>query len=78
LKYSDFVHLHVHSDYSLLDGAGRIRDYIDRAMKFKMPALAITDHGSMFGAINFYKRALKEGIKPIIGVRALCLPHQQV
>jgi DNA polymerase-3 subunit alpha len=67
LKYSDFVHLHVHSDYSLLDGAGRIRDYIDRAIKFKMPALAITDHGSMFGAINFYKRALKEGIKPIIG-----------
>jgi len=67
LKYSDFVHLHVHSDYSLLDGAGRISDYIARAMKFNMPALAITDHGSMFGAINFYKKALKEGIKPIVG-----------
>jgi DNA polymerase-3 subunit alpha len=67
LKYSDFVHLHVHSDYSLLDGAGRISDYIDRAMQFRMPALALTDHGSMFGAITFYKQALKAGLKPLIG-----------
>jgi DNA polymerase-3 subunit alpha len=67
LKYSDFVHLHVHSDYSLLDGAGRISDYIDRAMQYRMPALALTDHGSMFGAISFYKQALKVGLKPLIG-----------
>ncbi len=67
MKYSDFVHLHVHSDYSLLDGAGSISSYIERATSFRMPALALTDHGSMFGAISFYKGALKKGIKPIIG-----------
>jgi len=67
LKYSDFVHLHVHSDYSLLDGAGPISSYVEKASCFKMPALALTDHGSMFGAIVFYKQALKSGIKPIIG-----------
>jgi DNA polymerase-3 subunit alpha len=67
LKYSDFVHLHVHSDYSLLDGAGRISDYIDRAMQYRMPALALTDHGSMFGAITFYKQARKAGLKPLVG-----------
>jgi DNA polymerase-3 subunit alpha len=67
LKYSDFVHLHVHSDYSLLDGAGRIFDYIERAIEFKMPALALTDHGCMFGAISFYKQALKRGLKPLVG-----------
>jgi DNA polymerase-3 subunit alpha len=67
LKYSDFVHLHVHSDYSLLDGAGRISDYIERAMQYRMPALALTDHGSMFGAITFYKQARKAGLKPLVG-----------
>jgi DNA polymerase-3 subunit alpha len=67
LRYSDFVHLHVHSDYSLLDGAGRISDYIERAMELRMPAMALTDHGSMFGAVTFYKQALKAGLKPLIG-----------
>jgi DNA polymerase-3 subunit alpha len=67
LKYSDFVHLHVHSDYSLLDGAGKIPVYVDRALHFKMPALALTDHGCMFGAVSFYKYARKAGIKPIVG-----------
>ena len=67
MKYSDFVHLHVHSDYSLLDGAGRISDYIERATQFRMPAMALTDHGSMFGAITFYKQSLKAGLKPLIG-----------
>ncbi|HVP56963.1 MAG TPA: DNA polymerase III subunit alpha, partial [bacterium] len=67
MKYSDFVHLHVHSDFSLLDGAGPISSYVERAAHFKMPALALTDHGSMFGAITFYKQALKSGVKPIIG-----------
>jgi DNA polymerase-3 subunit alpha len=67
LKYSGFVHLHVHSDYSLLDGAGRVSSYIARAAELAMPALALTDHGSMFGAITFYKQALKRGLKPIVG-----------
>ncbi|MBA1334212.1 MAG: DNA polymerase III alpha subunit [Firmicutes bacterium] len=62
-----FVHLHVHTEYSLLDGAGRISDLLDRAGELGMSALAITDHGSMFGAVNFYKEALKRNIKPIIG-----------
>ncbi|MFZ1947987.1 MAG: DNA polymerase III subunit alpha, partial [bacterium] len=67
MKYSDFVHLHVHSDYSLLDGAGPVSSYVSRAFELKMPALALTDHGSMFGAISFYKQALRNGIKPIVG-----------
>ncbi len=67
MKYSDFVHLHVHSDYSLLDGAGKISRYVDRAIHFNMPALALTDHGCMFGAVSFYKYARKSGIKPIVG-----------
>ncbi|HUI30929.1 MAG TPA: DNA polymerase III subunit alpha [Candidatus Acidoferrales bacterium] len=62
-----FVHLHNHSHYSLLDGATQINDMIARAVEFKMPALALTDHGVLFGAIEFYKSAKKAGIKPIIG-----------
>ncbi len=67
MKYSGFVHLHVHSDYSLLDGAGRTVDYINRALDLRMPAVAITDHGCMFGAVEFYSQALKMGIKPLVG-----------
>jgi DNA polymerase-3 subunit alpha len=67
LRHSDFVHLHVHSDYSLLDGAGSIPAYIKRATELNMPALALTDHGSMFGAVFFYKMAIKSGIKPLVG-----------
>ncbi len=62
-----FTHLHVHTEYSLLDGAGRIHDLLDKAKVLGMDALAITDHGNMFGVINFYKEAKKRGIKPIIG-----------
>ncbi len=62
-----FTHLHVHTEYSLLDGACRIEDLLDRAKELGMEALAMTDHGNMFGAVNFYKAAKKRGIKPIIG-----------
>jgi len=67
---SQFVHLHNHSDYSLLDGACRIDDLIDAAVSENMPAVALTDHGVMFGAIEFYKKAKKAGIKPIVGMEA--------
>ena len=62
-----FVHLHVHSEYSLLDGAIRIKDLVAKAKEFNMPAVALTDHGVMYGVVDFYKEAKKEGIKPIIG-----------
>src|SRR3990167_1525162 len=65
-----FIHLHTHSHYSLLDGLSKLKDLITLAKKFNMSALAITDHGNMYGAIEFYKLAKKEGIKPIIGVEA--------
>ncbi|MGR3309225.1 MAG: PHP domain-containing protein, partial [Candidatus Brocadiales bacterium] len=54
---SNFVHLHVHSEYSLLDGACRIDDLLDTAISYGMPALALTDHGNLYGAIEFYRRA---------------------
>lgn len=67
MKHAEFVHLHVHSDFSLLDGAGKAADYISKAVDLRMPAVAITDHGCMFGAVEFYGQALKMGIKPLIG-----------
>jgi len=63
----NFVHLHTHSEYSLLDGASRIKDLVSKAKEFEMPALALTDHGGMYGAIEFYETAKNQGIKPIIG-----------
>ncbi|HEY9720477.1 MAG TPA: DNA polymerase III subunit alpha [Oscillatoriaceae cyanobacterium] len=62
-----FVHLHVHSEYSLLDGANRTKDLVSRASKLKQPAIALTDHGVMYGALEFYCKAKEKGIKPIIG-----------
>jgi DNA polymerase III subunit alpha len=70
---NQFVHLHNHSHYSLLDAACRIDDLIAAAVAEKMPALALTDHGVMFGAIEFYKKAKEAGIKPIIGMEAYIL-----
>ncbi len=64
---NEFVHLHLHSHYSLLDGAIKIDDIINKAIEFGMPSVAITDHGNMFGAIEFYEKAVKKKIKPIIG-----------
>jgi DNA polymerase III subunit alpha len=63
-----FVHLHVHSEYSLLDGFSNIKKLVKRAKELEMPALALTDHGTMFGVIEFYNEAVKAGIKPIVGV----------
>lgn len=64
---SDFVHLHNHSEYSLLDGLSKIKEMVKRAKDLSMKAIAITDHGNMYGAISFYKECLEIGIKPIIG-----------
>lgn len=67
---SEFIHLHTHSHYSLLDGLSKIDDLVNEAVRLKMPALALTDHGNMYGAIEFYKKCKKAGIKPIIGTEA--------
>jgi DNA polymerase III subunit alpha len=69
-----FVHLHCHSEYSLLDGANRIGDLIRRAKEFEQPALALTDHGCMFGAWVFQEQARKAGLKPIVGMEAYVAP----
>ena len=69
-----FVHLHTHSEYSLLDGANRISDLVQRAVEFEMPALALTDHGCLFGAWTFQETARKAGVKPIIGMEAYVAP----
>jgi DNA polymerase-3 subunit alpha len=71
---SNFVHLHNHTHYSLLDGASTINGLIDAAVENNMPAVALTDHGVMFGALEFYKKAKKAGIKPIIGCEAYVVP----
>ena len=65
-----FVHLHVHTEYSLLDGLSKIPKLLDRVRDFRQPAVAMTDHGAMYGAIPFYNQATKQGIKPIIGLEA--------
>ena len=74
---SAFVHLHNHTHYSLLDGACRIEDLVQTAKAAKMPALAITDHGNMFGVVPFYKEVLKAGLKPIIGMEAYIAPRSR-
>ncbi len=69
-----FVHLHVHTEYSMLDGAARVGEVLDEAARLEMAALAITDHGNMFGAFDFYKQARARGIRPIIGIEAYLTP----
>lgn len=73
-KGDSFVHLHVHTEYSMLDGAARIGDLFTRAAELGMPALATTDHGYVFGAYEFWKKAQGTGVKPIIGVEAYVTP----
>ena len=68
--HDNFTHLHVHSHYSLLDGMSKVSDLVKAAKVFGMSALALTDHGVMYGAIDFYKECKKHDIKPIIGVEA--------
>jgi len=70
-----FAHLHVHTEYSLLDGFSNIKKLVKRVKELDMPAVAITDHGTMFGVMDFYKAATAEGIKPIIGVEAYLAPR---
>jgi len=77
MKHANFVHLHVHTSYSLLDGACRVSDLTRYAADLKFPALAITDHGAMFGAIDFYKSARAAGIKPIIGQEFYIAPESR-
>jgi DNA polymerase-3 subunit alpha len=67
MEHAPFVHLHTHSEYSILDGSAKIDDLVGKAASTRMPALALTDHGNMFGALEFYKSAIHHGIKPIIG-----------
>ncbi|UCD15991.1 MAG: DNA polymerase III subunit alpha [Candidatus Omnitrophota bacterium] len=76
--HSDFAHLHVHTQYSLLDGACLLEKLIDKAYQFKLPALAITDHGNLFGAIKFYNLCMKKGIKPIIGCEVYLAPGSRL
>ena len=75
---NDFVHLHFHTQYSLLDGACRIKDAVAKAKRLGMPGLAITDHGVMFGSVEHYKTCKKEGIKPIIGCEVYTTPHSRL
>ncbi|MBU1998995.1 MAG: DNA polymerase III subunit alpha, partial [Candidatus Omnitrophica bacterium] len=74
---SDFIHLHLHTQYSLLDGACRLPELINLAKQYKMDSLAITDHGNMFGAVDFYLEAQKNGIKPIIGSEVYIAPRSR-
>jgi DNA polymerase-3 subunit alpha len=72
--HRNFVHLHNHTEYSFLDGAIRVQDLVERAVHFGMPALAITDHGGLFGAVEFYETCMAKGIKPILGFEAYVAP----
>ncbi len=76
-EQEQFVHLHVHTEYSLLDGANRINKLVEAAKNMGMPAIAITDHGNMYGAVEFYKAAKAAGIKPIIGCEVYVAPRDR-
>ncbi len=73
----NFTHLHVHTEYSLLDGSAKIPDLVKRAKKLGMDSLAITDHGAMFGVMEFYKACKEQGVKPIIGCEVYVAPKSR-
>ncbi len=74
MHHADYVALHVHTEYSLLDGAIRVRELVETAAEYKMPAVAVTDHGNLFGAVEFYRTAVKAGVKPIMGCEVYVAP----
>jgi DNA polymerase III subunit alpha len=74
MHHADFVHLHLHTEYSLLDGAISIDNLIKKAVELRMPAVAVTDHGNLFSVLDFYQKALKGGVKPIIGCETYVAP----
>src|SRR6185503_11866488 len=78
MSHADFVHLHLHTEYSLLDGACRLDKLMERAHELKFPAMAITDHGVLYGAIDFYQAARAKGIKPIIGCEVYVAPGSRL
>jgi DNA polymerase III subunit alpha len=78
MSHADFVHLHLHTEYSLLDGACRLDRLVDKAHELKFPALAVTDHGVLYGAIDFYQAAREKGIKPIIGCEVYVAPGSRL
>ncbi len=77
MKHARFVHLHVHTQYSLLDGAIRLDSLVEQTAAFRMPAVAVTDHGNIFGAIEFYQKASSGGVKPIIGCEMYVAPDDR-
>ena len=72
-----FAHLHVHTEYSMLDGAAKLKPLYKEAARLKMPAVAMTDHGNMFGAYEFYQQSKGTGVKPIIGIEAYVAPESR-
>ena len=68
----EFTHLHVHTEYSLLDGSSKIKELVSRAKELGMDSLAITDHGVMYGVVDFYRAAKAAGINPVLGCENLC------
>ena len=78
MSHAEFVHLHLHTEYSLLDGACRLDKLVDRAHELKFGSLALTDHGVMYGAIDFFQAARNKGIKPIIGCEVYVAPGSRL
>ena len=77
MPHAEFVHLHCHTQYSLLDSTCKVYDLVKRAVELKFPALAMTDNGNLFGDIEFYSAAMKQGVKPIIGMAAYVAPSSR-
>src|SRR4029078_6279282 len=78
MAHAEFVHLHLHTEYSLLDGGCRLDRLMEKAHELKFPAVAVTDHGVLYGAIDFYKAAREKGMKPIIGCEVYVAPGSRL